>query len=160
MGGDSARGDAAHGQGGRARTRTRVETSSGGVVFRRDPEGVHFLLIRDPYQNWGLPKGHLEEDESPLDAALREVAEETGLAELDPVAELPTIDWYFRDRGRLIHKFCHFFLIESRAGNPSPQLEEGISACIWLPAAEAVRKVTYDNAREVLRAAGQRLGAA
>lgn len=143
---------------GRPRQRTRIETSSGGVVFRRDAGGIRFLLIRDPYQNWGLPKGHLEADESPLDAALREVAEETGLDDLAAVAELPTIDWYFRDRGRLVHKFCHFFLIESGAGEPTPQLEEGISDCVWLPVDEAVSRVTYDNAREVLRAAGQRLG--
>lgn len=140
------------------RERTRIETSAGGVVFRRETSGVHLLLIRDPYHNWGLPKGHLEDGETPLDAALREVAEETGLVDLEPAAELPTIDWYFRDRGRLVHKFCHFFMIECASGETNPQLDEGISECLWLPVEEAVERVTYDNAREVLRAAGQLLG--
>src|SRR5215207_6401706 len=89
----------------------RIETSSGGVVFRRATEDNQFLLIRDPCANWGLPKGHLEGGETPSQAAVREVAEETGLLELSVVAQLPTIDWYFKDGTVVVHKFCHFFLI-------------------------------------------------
>jgi 8-oxo-dGTP pyrophosphatase MutT (NUDIX family) len=144
--------------GRRRRRRARIERSSGGVVFRRNGEGLVFLLIRDPYDNWGLPKGHIEGDESPVDAAIREVAEETGLSDVAVVAELPTIDWYFRDRGRLVHKICHFYLIESAVGEPVPQQDEGITECIWRPFRSALELVTYDNARDVLRAAGEQLG--
>jgi len=137
-----------------------VETSAGGVVYRRDEDGtLRFLLIRDPYGNWGLPKGHLEEGETPEQAALREVSEESGLTDLRTESELQTIDWYFRNDDQLIHKFCYFFLLESRSGEATPQVDEGISACVWLPLDEAVRTITYANAREVLRAAGERLGA-
>jgi len=141
--------------GGRAR-RAKVETSAGGVVFRRGAE-PQVLLIRDPYENWGLPKGHVEGGETPEQAAVREVAEETGLAHLEVVAPLPTIDWYFRDRGRLVHKFCHFFLLEAALGEPVPQLDEGITDCQWLRLADAVETVSYANAREVIRAAGDLL---
>lgn len=144
--------------GGKARGRSsgqraRIETSAGGVVFRHFDDGLRILLIRDPYENWGLPKGHLEGEETPLEAAIREVAEETGLHELRSVGELPTIDWYFRDQGVLIHKYCHFYLIEAPVGEAEPQLAEGITACIWLPPEEAIETITYENAREVLRAA-------
>jgi ADP-ribose pyrophosphatase YjhB (NUDIX family) len=114
---------------------------------------VDFLLIRDPYNNWGLPKGHIEGGETPAEAALREVAEETGLHDLEVVTQLPTIDWYFRDRGRLVHKFCHFFLVESAAGDPEPQLTEGITECAWHAVPIAIETVSYSNAREVVRAA-------
>jgi 8-oxo-dGTP pyrophosphatase MutT (NUDIX family) len=143
----------------RSRRRARIETSSGGVVFRRSDEGMQFLLIRDPYENWGLPKGHLEGEETPEQAALREVAEETGLDRLIIVGELPTIDWYFRDRGRLIHKYCHFYLVESAAGDPVPQRDEGITDCIWRGFDLALETLSYANAREVLRAAGRQLHA-
>jgi 8-oxo-dGTP pyrophosphatase MutT (NUDIX family) len=126
-------------------------------VFRRAAPELTFLLIRDPYENWGLPKGHIEGKETPAETALREVSEETGLAPLAVCGELPTIDWFFRDRGRLVHKFCHFFLLESHSGEPVPQRDEGITDCVWCTFERALEMVAYDNAREVLRAAGERL---
>jgi len=126
-------------------------------VFRRAATELTVLLIRDPYENWGLPKGHIEGKETPAEAALREVSEETGLAPLAVCGELPTIDWFFRDRGRLVHKFCHFFLLESHAGEPVPQRDEGITACVWCTVERALEMVAYDNARDVLRAAGEQL---
>jgi len=141
----------------RARGEVEVQTSSGGVVFRRADGAPRILLIRDPYENWGLPKGHIEAEETPEQAALREIAEETGLSELEIVAPLPMIDWYFRDGGRVVHKYCHFFLVESRRGELVPQHDEGIRACVWRSYRGALRTVSYENAREVLRAAGREL---
>jgi len=135
----------------------RLETSSGGVVFRESEAVPLFLLIKDPYDNWGLPKGHVEGGETPVEAAIREVAEETGLCELHVLEQLPTIDWYFKDQGNLVHKFCHFFLLQCASAETRPQLEEGISECVWKTLDEALRIVTYANAREVLRIAGERL---
>lgn len=135
------------------RQRAKKETSAGGVVVRRGPDGPRYLLIRDGHRNWGFPKGHLDDGEGPEQAARREIAEETGLADLTLHDALGRIDWYFRFRGSLIHKFCHFFLFFSESGDPAPQGEEGISACVWLPFAKAEERLTHDNARRVLRAA-------
>jgi 8-oxo-dGTP pyrophosphatase MutT (NUDIX family) len=143
-----------------ARAAPIEETSAGGVVFRRtDGNGALYLLIRDSYRNWGFPKGHLELGEERADAARREVAEETGLGDLVLHGPIDEIDWFFRFRGRLIHKTCAFFLMESASGEACPQRDEGITACLWLPLADALRTVSYANAREVLRAAGQLVAA-
>ncbi len=128
----------------------REETSAGGVVFRREDGRSLFLLIRDSYRNWGFPKGHLEPNEPPAEAALREVREETGLEDLSLCAEVGTIDWYFRFRGRLIHKICHFYLMEAGTPHTRPQRDEGITACRWLSLAEARSLISYDNARLML----------
>jgi 8-oxo-dGTP pyrophosphatase MutT (NUDIX family) len=136
--------------------RAELEVSAGGIVFRR-PQGevARYLLIRDSYKNWGFPKGHLEGDESPAQAALRETAEETGLDRLVLHGPIRVIDWHFRFRGRHIHKYCHFFLFESPDGEACPQVEEGITACQWRPLTEALELLSYDNARGVLKRAGE-----
>ena len=143
-----------------ARARAKEEVSAGGVVVRLAEGGAHFLLIRDSYKNWGFPKGHLEAGEAPEAAALREVSEETGLRDLIARGLIDTIDWHFRFRGKLIHKICHFFLMESENGATSPQREEGITACRWVPIEEALALISYANAREVLQQAAVMVGGA
>ena len=142
-----------------ARRAVREEKSAGGVVVRSQGGRHRVLLIRDPYQNWGLPKGHLEAGEDAPAAALREVREETGLTLVEMGPELGSIDWYFRKDEKLVHKSCAFFLMRSDEGEAIPQLDEGITECEWLPAEEAVTRVTYENAREMIRAAVRHLEA-
>ena len=129
-------------------------------MYRMEDGRALFLLIRDSYRNWGFPKGHLEKRELPEAAALREVSEETGLTDLAVRGELSTIDWHFRFRGKLIHKVCHFFLMETATAHTSPQREEGITACKWLPIDEALALISYANAREVLQRAAEVVGGA
>jgi 8-oxo-dGTP pyrophosphatase MutT (NUDIX family) len=135
------------------RRSTRQETSAGGVVVRRADHDLQYLLILDGHGSWGFPKGHLDPGESPLDAARREIAEETGVRDLAFRAELGAIDWYFRAAGVLVHKVCHFFLFETPTAAVQPQLDEGITECRWFSLAAALETATYDNARVVLRRA-------
>ncbi|HKG95482.1 MAG TPA: NUDIX hydrolase [Gemmatimonadaceae bacterium] len=144
-----------------SRPRAKQEVSAGGVVFRA-VAGVDggagrtlYLLIRDSYRNWGFPKGHLEPGEQAEDAAVREVTEETGLSDLALRGAIETIDWYFRFRGRLIHKVCHFFLMETTNEATCPQQAEGITACCWAPFDDAMRMISYANARQVLQKANE-----
>lgn len=140
-------------------SRTRRETSAGGVVVRRENGRPLFLLIRDAYGNWGFPKGHVERGERPETAALREVREETGLATLSLREPLEVIEWMFTWRGTLVRKRCHFYLMETTVSATAPQADEGITACQWSTADEALRLVRYENARDVLRQADRIMGA-
>ena len=135
------------------RAHAKEETSAGGVVYRVVDGLPLYLLIRDSYRNWGFPKGHVEQGELPDGAALREVSEETGLSDLAMRGLIETIDWHFRFRGKLIHKICHFYLMETVESTTSPQRTEGITACRWLPFGAAEELISYANARDVLRKA-------
>jgi 8-oxo-dGTP pyrophosphatase MutT (NUDIX family) len=141
------------------RSRAREETSAGGIVYRMDLGQPLYLLIRDSYKNWGFPKGHIEPGEMPDVAALREVREEAGLADLSIRGAIDTIDWFFRFRGQLIHKVCHFYLMETIDATTSPQRAEGITACRWTRFDEAHSLISYGNARELLRRAQEMLAA-
>jgi len=137
------------------RARAQRETSAGGVVYRLHDGSALFLLIKDSYQNWGFPKGHLETGERPEDAAMREVREETGIDDLALRGRIETIDWYFRFRGQLIHKVCHFYLMETSQATTNPQHAEGITACRWVSFDEARSAISYANARKVLGRANE-----
>jgi 8-oxo-dGTP pyrophosphatase MutT (NUDIX family) len=132
------------------RTRAAREIAAGGVVVHTSGGQPKYLLIRDGGENWGFPKGHIEPGESPEDAARREVEEETGLSSLVVRGEIDTIDWYFRFRGRLVHKVCSYYLMESNSAETSPQAAEGITECQWLTYDEANTMLTHANARRVL----------
>ena len=136
-----------------ARRRQKRETSAGGVVARVTDGQRLYLLIRDSHGNWGFPKGHLERGERPKTAALREVAEETGVAGLTVHAAIDPIEWVFTWRGALIKKKCHFFLMETAVAHTQPQTDEGILECRWTALDEALSLLSYDNARRVLREA-------
>ena len=136
-----------------ARSRAPVAASSSAAAAGRS---ARFLLIRDPYEHWGFPKGHLEGEETPAEAALRETAEETGLDDLLLHGPIRIIDWHFRFRGRYIHKYCHFFLFESpaaRGGAADRMRASPTSAGCTLE--EALEQLSYDNARGVLKRAGE-----
>jgi 8-oxo-dGTP diphosphatase len=138
------------------------EVSAGGVVVRRSPESGEWeaCLIR-VREAWSLPKGNLDRGETPEQAALREVSEETGLPldRLNILAELPLAEYMYRRDGRLIGKIVHHYLIEAPADAPlRPQLAE-VDEAQWVPLQEAAARVAYKDLKAALAAAQAHLQA-
>ena len=102
----------------------------------------------------GLPKGHLDGDETPLQAALREVREETGV-ESEPVQELGEIRYQFERPSATVDKRVVFFLLNYRSGELSHDHE--IEEVRWMPLEEAVHDLTYEGEREMASRALSRL---
>jgi 8-oxo-dGTP diphosphatase len=132
---------------------TKEQVSAGGVVFRRRRGRVEVALISVGEQGrWQLPKGLVGRGESPEEAALREVREETGLA-CRIVAPLETVEyWYFskgvRERVRF-HKHVHFFLMSYEAGDVRDHDDE-VNEARWVDAEEAAGMLAFKGERKVL----------
>jgi len=129
------------------------EFSAGGVVVRGDEMIVIVPIKRaaDGRRVTGLPKGHLDGDETPEQAALREVAEETGVT-ADLIEELGDVSYQYERRGRRIEKVVRFFLFRYRSGDVADHDHE-IEEARWVPMRQAVRQLTYAGERAMVERA-------
>lgn len=111
-----------------------------------------YLLLKYPKGYWDLPKGKLESQETSLEAALREVKEETNLA-VEPIEGFETeLQYVFTSpTGELINKTVTFFV--GRALSDQVIISHEHQDFAWLPYKEALNKLTYKNAQKVLKAA-------
>jgi 8-oxo-dGTP pyrophosphatase MutT (NUDIX family) len=127
--------------------------AAGGVVFH----GERVLLLDRPGRGEvRLPKGHIEEGESPPEAALREVREETGYAHPAIVADLGAQQVRFVDpyRNRRVIREERFFLMRLRDERRIPRAPgEGQFIPIWVQAADAADRLTFDTEQEFVRRA-------
>ncbi|MCX6444169.1 MAG: NUDIX hydrolase [Actinobacteria bacterium] len=130
------------------------EISAGGLVV--DATGKLGLLIgrRDLKDVsgkrilWSLPKGHIEEGETPEEAALREVQEETGIVSVIEKS-LGVIDFWFMAGGKRIHKTVHHYLFRENGGVLAPQ-ESEVDEVAWFPLSEIVDRLAYPDEKKLI----------
>lgn len=122
------------------------ETTSGGVVFRRNAKGgVEILLIQDAKNRWTIPKGHVEPGEEPKQTAEREIREETGLQEMRVYSWLGKVNFRYRRNHTLVLMTMHIYLVEGRGDTNKLNPEDWLNGIKWLPSSEAVDKIAYDD---------------
>ncbi len=104
--------------------------SSGGIVYRVHDGNVEILLLRDTrYEDWVLPKGHVEENETLEKAALREIREEAGVTEATVVRELGSVRRFVEQAQEW--KTVHYFLISASPDEPKGKLETQVMETAW-----------------------------
>jgi len=121
------------------------------VLDRRGSRPCAALIARHDRRGhliWSLPKGHLEAGETPEDAAVREVLEETGIHG-SIVASLGTIDFWFMADNRRVHKTVHHFLMDAQDDVLSDADAE-VAEVAWVPLDEVPDRLRYADERRLL----------
>jgi mutator protein MutT len=135
------------------------EVSAGGLVI--DFSGTRGLLIgridhKDASRQrllWSLPKGHIESGETPEQAAIREVQEETGITS-EITKSIGVIDFWFMAGGKRIHKTVHHFIFKEVSGELTPQITE-VDEVSWFPLSEIVGRLAYPDEKKLIAKSGE-----
>jgi len=135
--------------------RASLEVSAGGIVYskRRGVVKVVLVGLNKPYKTWRLPKGHVEKGERFIEAATREVSEESGiLGSGGP--KLGSANFYFVHpvNNKLIHKYVHYFLFKKQSGSVALHDKE-YDLARWFSLEKAIKMATFKNDKIMLRRA-------
>jgi len=142
----------------RGRIPVRRAESAGGVIFKIVDRRVYVaVIVLKGGRIYALPKGEIGPGETPEEAAIREVAEETGLTGT-VLEKLATIDYWFYgpDRKERVHKFVHHFLIAYESGRTEDHDFE-VEEVRWVSEYEALKLLSFANERHVLELALERI---
>lgn len=143
------------------------EVSVGAAVFRVESGRRIYLILRYPSGHFDFPKGHMEAGETEEDTLRRETEEETGIRTLRVFPDRTSIRYFYvakgsererrnrERRGYWIFKAVHFFPAETEEADIRISHEH--TGFEWLPYEAALEKLTFENAKEVLRQAESRV---
>ena len=138
------------------------ETSAGGIVLTLIDGSAHAAVIarrnRAGRLEWCLPKGHLEGDETPPQAAIREISEETGIRG-QILALLGVIDYWFTGTDRRVHKVVHHFMLAAVSGELTVENDPDAEAedVAWVPVSQLTNRLSYPNERRIAAIAATRV---
>ena len=138
------------------------ENSAGAIIFRIIDGVPHYLLLHYPSGHWEFAKGHIEKDEQPEEAAKREIAEETGIDDITLIPGFKEYSKYFfkksydlvgeaKKKAPWVFKLVVFYLAQT--DEQEVKISHEHKGFAWLPYAEAIKKLTYKNAKELLKKA-------
>jgi len=131
-----------------------TEKSAGIVLFRNDSDKNEFLLLNYPQRHWDFVKGKIEQNETSHETALRETKEETGITNIEFVDGFEeSVEYDFRFKKENIHKKVIFFLAKTNEKNI--KLSHEHNDYLWLGYSDALKKITFRNAKNVLSKANK-----
>ena len=131
------------------------EAISSGIILFNENESIRkYLLLNYPTGHWDFIKGGIENDENPHQTSIREAKEETGITDIEFIDGYEEkIEYFFRANNHDIHKKVIFFLAKTNSINV--KLSHEHLNFIWLDYENALKKLTYDNAVNLLKKSEQ-----
>ena len=132
----------------------RKQKSAGIVLFRNISNENEFLLLNYPQGHWDFIKGKIEQNETSHETAIRETKEETGITNIEFVDGFEeSVEYDFRFKKEDIHKKVIFFLAKTNEKNI--KLSHEHNDYLWLEYNDALKKTTFENAKNVLTKANE-----
>ncbi len=144
-----------------------MEKSAGGVIFRKEDGKTYYLLLHYKTESnrgghWGFSKGHVENGETEEETTKREIFEETGIKDIIIIPGFKELEKYFFRRNYglkgeakktapWVFKSVIFYLAETKTREV--KISEEHSDFLWLPYEEAFKKLTFKNAKNILKKA-------
>jgi len=129
-----------------------LEKSAGAIVFRKENKKIKYLLIQYGRGHWEFPRGLIEKRESLEEAAQREIKEEAGIKDIQFFLGFKEwIKFFFKLKGKTIMKIATFLLAETKTKKVKLSYEHKDYA--WLEYQEALKQLTFKNAKEILKKA-------
>ncbi len=120
-------------------------------MYLKDSE-VKYLLLHYEAGHWDFVKGNVEPNETEQETVIRELREETGITDAKFIEDFKEkIDYFYRRQGTTIHKEVIFYLMETHTETVKISYEH--VGYIWLNYQQAMEKLTFKNARDVLQKA-------
>ena len=128
-----------------------IEAISAGIILvNENGSEKQFLLLNYPTGHWDFIKGGIEDGESLQQTAIRETREETGITDIEFIEGFKEeIEYFFRAENQNVHKKVIFFLAKTNSKNVILSHEHLDS--VWLNYNDALKKLTFDNAINLLK---------
>lgn len=134
------------------------EATAGGIVFRHGKKnGIEFLLIQDPKGRWSIPKGHIEPGETAQETALREIGEEAGLFEIEPICWLGKTHFRYRRLDTLVLMTTQIYLIKVKTSGEEIKKEDFYANIKWFEFNEALDVAEYEDIGRLMLLAKRRI---
>ena len=133
------------------------EPTAGAVLYRVREGKLEILMIQDAYDRWTVPKGHIEPGETAQETAIREVGEEAGVKNVEPICWLGKIHFNYRREDTLVMMTTQIYLFKVLGDTDDIQKEDWMKGIAWFPYKKALKLAEYDDIQKLMSLGRKRL---
>lgn len=133
------------------------EPTAGGIIFRHGKKDIEILLIQDAKDRWTIPKGHIEQGETAVQTARREIAEEAGLDNVEMLGWLGKIHFRYRRLDKLVLMTTQIYLVKALGNTDAIKKEEWMNGIKWFSFNDALDEIEYEDIAKLMLKAKTRI---